>query len=235
MWRTLFRGSLSILAASVGVAIAPSAFADSAGGYTVAQISAVVSAMQAQGATAAQIAYLKANPDLASQIPVSSSFETSVGGAATVSVADSYSGTFAEALNLPDAVPDSVGSTCSGYSGWVQRIQYVNNETGQHLANITLHTDFCYNYSSVTYASTSKTYHIYTLGSTTGVIEWDKWSEFSEGFYAYNNHTNGGVKTTAQGTFKSCFAFGHGCWGSYNPIARTYAHYDGTWYTSGSS
>ena len=142
---------------------------------TSAQLSTVLATMNSEGATADEIAYVKAHPSDGLTVAVSSSVETTSGGAATTSATDAYAGALTGMLATTGAVePASVGSDCSGYGGWVERTQYENNATGQHLAYIKLHTDFCYNFSRVTTptASAPTTYmpSVVRLAPTSGWV-----------------------------------------------------------------
>jgi hypothetical protein len=193
----------------------------------------VLSAMTARGASTGQLAYVQANPEAGLSVVTSTSVETTTGGAATGLAMDTDRALVVGPLVR--AHPNTIGTNCSGYSAYVWRTQYENNATGQHLGWITLRTDYCYNNWTVTYAHSSRTYGLSGLANQTGTYKWLGWNTFSEGWYVYYSHANGGVRSETQASFQTCFALGHGCFGADTPIARTYAHYDGTWYTSGSS
>ena len=61
--------------------------------------------------------------------------------------------------------PASVGSDRSGYGGpGGTHADQEQCHLGQHLADIKLHTDFCYNFSRVTDAHSQRSYDIYAIG-----------------------------------------------------------------------
>lgn len=132
----------------------------------------------------------------------------------------------------PGTVPATLGS-CSGYSNWVERTQYENNAYGSHLAWIKLHTNFCYNYSRVTYATSYRSAGTTELGNIGG-IEWQGWQSYSEAWYTVNGHINGGAYAITQAKFGDC-PIHVGCIAYVYPQAETLAHYDGGWNTWGKS
>lgn len=181
------------------------------------QLAQVRKVLTDHGLPAAAVKAVMADKKQVEQVPVSASSEETHGG-----------GSSAPGF----AAPSTLGSGCSGYSGWVQRRQNVRNVYNAVLAWAQLRTDFCYNKTRVTYANSVKTHGTSAIGGVSMV--WAGWDEFSEGWYIYNGHSNGGVKSVVQGNFNEC-VLKYGCFTSDTLTMRTYAHYDGTWYTSGSS
>lgn len=201
---------MAVTATSV-VLVAGSAVGASAKQQDSPAVAKVRQVLTGMDLSSQQINQIVADPTLVAEVPVSESYEETSGSAPARS-----------ALTVPSAV----GSNCSGSSGWVQRTQYRNNAYGAHQAWVTLRTDWCWNGRTVTYANSTKSHGTGTFGV---LFRWKEWSEFSEGWYAYNNHTNGGVKTVAQGHWEYCLKY---C-ADFDMVARTYAHYDGTWTASG--
>lgn len=192
--------------------------ATAAPALTPSQKGVVYKALVSRGVNAAVAQKVSTDPSMASAVGTSVGSSESSGGAT---------------VPRGVAIPMSVGSSCSGYSGWVARSQWINNVWGQRLMSASLVTNFCYNFNQVTYSWSSKSESVTTLASVGGWF-FSSWSEFSEGWYAYNNHADGGVATVAQADFQNCF-FRVGCIGSAQLIMRTYVHYDGSSYASGVS
>ncbi|MGZ6772730.1 MAG: hypothetical protein ACXVGI_10130 [Mycobacteriaceae bacterium] len=210
-----------VIAAATVVAISQASMvwaAPSVPALTAGQKATVYRALISRGASAPVAREVSEDPSMARAVGVSSGSSEAHGGA-----------------TLPQgmALPMSVGSSCSGSSGWVSRSQWINNVYGGRIMSASLVTNFCYNGSSVTYAWSSKSESVTSLGSVGG-WSFSSWAEFAEGWYSYNNRTNGGVATVAQADFQECI-IRIGCLGSAQLIMRTYAHYDGTSYSSGVS
>ncbi len=119
--------------------------------------------------------------------------------------------------------------TATGRSASIMRTTSV---WGNQLASITVRTEFCYNFSTVTYAASTKSFYVFALGSLTMV--WQGWASYDEHWYTLTGHIKAGIVSQAQGNFGQC-VIEYGCLVSIYPIAATWAHYDGAWNTSGSS
>lgn len=217
--KTLIHAAATAIAL-VGLSVVPANASTST--LTDHQQATVKAALVERGVDASTAQQVAADPVLALAVPVSESYETTAG-------------TPKEVKSTPGGgiTIDNIGSTCSGYSNWVQRTQVINNIYGQLLLRVILRTDFCYNYSIVTYAHSSRSQYVSTIAAAGGWY-FSSWTGWSEGYYIYNNHTNGGVKTFTEGYFQEC-VLKIGCIGSASIGARTYAHYDGTYSASGYS
>lgn len=210
-----------VIAAATVVALSQASMvwaAPSVPALTAGQKATVYRALISRGASAAVARKVSEDPSVARAVGVSSGSSEAHGGA-----------------TLPQgmALPMSVGSSCSGSSGWVSRSQWINNVWGGRIMSASLVTNFCYNGSSVTYAWSSKSESVTSLGALGG-WSFSSWGEFAEGWYAYNNRTNGGASTVAQADFQECVVR-VGCIGNAELIMRTFVHYDGTSYSSGVS
>jgi hypothetical protein len=210
-----------VIAAATVVALSQASMvwaAPSVPALTAGQKATVYRALISRGASAPVARKVSEDPSMARAVGVSSGSSEAHGGAT---------------LPQGTVLPMSVGSSCSGSSGWVSRSQWINNVYGGRIMSASLVTNFCYNGSSVTYAWSSKSESVTSLGSWGGWY-FSSWAEFAEGWYSYNNRSNGGVSTVAQADFQQCI-IRIGCLGSVQLIMRTYAHYDGTSYSSGVS
>ena len=184
---------------------------------TAAQAATIRHSLAGRGVGGAAIDDILSDYSRALQVPTSSGVETTDG--------------VVTGVRGMAVVPALLGD-CSGPMRWVARTQYENNIIGNHLAAITLRTNWCYNGSRVTYSYSSRSQYVYALGMAT--VSWQGWADFSEGWYSYNGRTGGGVMTSTQGQFGSC-AFRVGCLGSVYPSITLYVHYDGTYTSTGSS
>lgn len=123
--------------------------------------------------------------------------------------------------------------TCSGSYRTIWRTQYINNTYGVHLAHIKESTTFYWNGSRVTCSWSGRSAVVDTYGAQGG-WEFKGWTDGGEQFYTYNGHTNGGVKSWAEGWFKGCNNIaGVTLCSTGTVIARTYGHYDGGYTTGG--
>lgn len=193
----------------------------------------VYNALIDQGVDATTAEQVASDPDQAQYVAVSGGYEQGGDGLQWVEPASSNSGAVISngtATSNGGVTIEALG-TCSGYSGYVYRNQSAYNVWGWLLVRITLRTDFCYNYSRVTYAHSTRTAYVSQYAAVGGWY-FDKWTAFSEAWYTYNYHYYGGVKTETQGYFRMC-TLKLGCVSSEFLTARTYAHYNGTWSTGG--
>jgi hypothetical protein len=172
--------------------------------------SAVYDVLVERGWTPAQAAAIADDPVRAKYVPVSTSFEETSGKVT--------SGMTTQALG-----------DCAGSAAWVQRIQYINNQFGNHIAYIKLRTNFSYNGSRVTCAGSSRSWYIYGWVAP-GVVQWKGWQDFTEYLYTSGGHASGGVLTSTQGRFSLCLVK---CGESNWPYAETRGYYNGTWLTFG--
>ncbi|QGN57220.1 hypothetical protein [Nostocoides sp. HKS02] len=128
-------------------------------------------------------------------------------------------------------VPYALGS-CSGYSGYDWVRSYVDNAVGVAMASIYLQTNWCFNYSRVTYAASYRTYTVYAAGSLNMV--WEGWAEnpVEQYFYTSGGHVNGGVFTYSEGEFGNCILH-YGCLNYIQPWTETRNYWNGTSLESG--
>lgn len=129
------------------------------------------------------------------------------------------------------ATPNAIGS-CSGYSGYDTVRSYVQNAIGVSMASIYLQTNWCFNYSRVTYAASYRTYTVYAAGALNMV--WEGWQEnpVDQYFYTSGGHINGGVLTYSEGEFGNCILH-WGCLNYIHPWTETRNYWNGTSLESG--
>jgi hypothetical protein len=125
-----------------------------------------------------------------------------------------------------EAVPYAIG-TCSGYSGYDTVRSYVQNAIGISMASIFLQTNWCFNYSRVTYAASYRSYTVYAAGALNMV--WEGWQEnpVDQYFYTSGGHVNGGVLTYSEGEFGNCLIH-YACLNYIQPWTETRNYWNGT-------
>lgn len=231
---------MAVLASSaVALVSIPPATAGEQRTLSVDEQEEVYDTMLAMGVSTTDAALYSDDSQVWPYVATSITTDVQTGGAAGLVVEEPDTGELipapayapaASGSKTPAYATEAIGSECSGRSGWVQRNQYYNNVWGHRLLTTTLKTTFCYNGSRVTYANSSQTWSRTALGSGAGwrVSSWN----FSEGWYAYNGRTNGGVKSVSQANLDACI-LKIGCHTDGTAVMRTYAHYNGTWSTSG--
>jgi hypothetical protein len=165
-----------------------------------------------QGYTSTEANAIASDPKLARYVPVSTSFEETRGTIPAVRA----------------AAPQALG-TCSGSGAWVQRIQYINNQFGAHIAYVKLRTNFSYNGSRVTCTGSSRSWYIYGWVAP-GVVQWKGWTDFTNYFYSSGGRANGGALTSTEGRYSLCLVK---CGSSNLPYAETRAYYNGSALTFG--
>lgn len=122
--------------------------------------------------------------------------------------------------------------SCSGSSGYDWVRSYVDNAVGLSMASIYLQTNWCFNYSRVTYAASTRSFTVYGLGATNMV--WEGWAEnpVEQYFYTSGGHINGGVLTYSEGEFGNCLVR-VGCLNYIYPWTETRNYWNGTSLESG--
>ena len=125
--------------------------------------------------------------------------------------------------------PYAIGS-CSGSSGYDWVRSYVDNAVGISMASIYLQTNWCFNYSRVTYAASTRSETVYTAGAANMV--WEGWTGFDQYFYTSGGHINGGVYTYSQGEFGNCLIH-YACLNYIYPWTETRNYWNGTSLESG--
>jgi hypothetical protein len=158
-----------VIAAATVVALSQASMvwaAPSVPALTAGQKATVYRALISRGDSAPVARKVSEDPSMARAVGVSSGSSEAHGGAT---------------LPQGTVLPMSVGSSCSGSSGWVSRSQWINNVYGGRIMSASLVTNFCYNGSSVTYAWSSKSESVTSLGSWGGWY-FSSWAEFAEGW-----------------------------------------------------
>ena len=119
------------------------------------------------------------------------------------------------------------GSHCKTVSWGRQAVDAV---TGARLASFTMHTHFCYNFTSVTSHSTWVTEDITTYGAING---WNYNGDSGITFNCYQAQGStrpcSGNHEVDQGFFQACVAV-LGCDESWNPIINMRENYKGEWF-----
>jgi len=191
--RRLVSGASLVVAAAFVLLSGPAAVAanGSSDGYTADQLAKVENALVDAGATPSQIEKILGDPVLIETVPV----DFTVTSSASSPVA---SGLF----RVEDATlaPMSVGSSCTGSSGYRAVTVYLRSLAGNALGSYKMTTRFCYNGSQVTYAYSQYVGNITTSGSIGG-LEYNGVQSSSEGFGIYNGHSNGKVDSYSQAKF----------------------------------
>lgn len=217
--RRLVSGVSLVIAAAFVLLSGPAAVAadGSSDGYTADQLAKVENALVEAGATPSQIEKIMGDPVLIETVPV----DFTVTSSASSPVA---SGPF----RVDDATlaPMSVGSSCTGSSGYRAVTVYIRSVAGNALASYKMTTRFCYNGSQVTYANSEFVGNVTTAG-VLGGIQYDGVQSSSEGFGTYNGHANGQVYSTSQGKFRQTI-FYVGTIATLYPWISTTVHYNGT-------
>jgi hypothetical protein len=217
------RHTLAALVTAAMLALTGASSATAADGHlTPDQQQKVRVALEERGAGAEVIAQVLADDELARTIPVT----------VTTDEEGSRGHQKVLAAHRGSVTTMSIGSSCTGSQGWVQRTQYLRNAFNSELARFVLRTDFCYDHRRVTFANNTVRASVTVLG-TIGGIRYNGHFGISEYFRTWNSRTNGEARSEVQGHFtQSPIRIGE--LGSVYPIAITYAHYDGTWATGGS-
>jgi len=195
----------TVLTAGLGAQIASAATSP-----TPAQVQLLRTTLAARGATAATIDAVIADPALAASIPVSSD--------TVVTVSKPTAGS----TRTSGVVPLSTGGTCTGYSRTLTVTNNIRSLTTVVLGTFTIRTFWCYNYSVVTFATSTRSGSV-TLAGTIGGLSYDGEQSFNE--YIYSSY---GSYAFSQGKFTQS-PFHIGTLGAVYPTNETWVHRDGTY------